>query len=232
VLYGAELSMTGPDLDGEMDPMEPGEEGPAPHPVPSTPHGSDHPAAGRRPGRPPSGAPDAARRGTGQRLEEAGPLLFVAGACIAVGLAVRFTGGTGPVPQLPIWALFLALGLVASLGAGFSMIDGEGGGSASPSDARPASPGDAGGVDRRRPRGVVHAGRPSPRIAPADLVSLFWESSGEIMAKQPSARPAKSRPTTTPNPAPPAVEPAEAVIADLDRLLDELRPVRARRAVR
>lgn len=74
----------------------------------------------------PSPEPDRAReRSLRERSADAAPLLFVAAACFAIGFGLRATASTGPVEAFPIWSLFLALGLVAGVGAGFSFNLGE-----------------------------------------------------------------------------------------------------------
>ena len=182
-----------------------------------------------------------APRTAAQRIEEAGPLLFVAGACFALGVGLRATGGTGPVEAFPVWSLFLALGLVASLGAGFLLL----------SDDEPL----AREKPRIRPRDVereVPEGAEMPWPAPVlsgggpaatsedigrslndeegwGTIQMTTKSSPKSSPK-PSGRATKATPPIAEPPDPGGRDAPDEMIDEIDRMLSDLQPARRRAA--
>lgn len=172
-----------------------------------------------------------------ERSRDAGPLLFVAGACFLLGLFLRAMDTNGPVTALPVWSLFLALGLVASLGAGYLLtVRGD------PTDDLRPEPAASRGVVPRESREEADPERSTiPNRPRPEVVSrhAFPEPLPEDMSEKvrPPAVKRRPRPNTTPAPAevPPdrsPTDPAEQVIAEIDRMLADLRPVRPRPATR
>jgi hypothetical protein len=54
---------------------------------------------------------------TAERLEDAGPLVLIAVVCFFIALALHSSNPAAGVGHLAVWALFVALGLVASVAA-------------------------------------------------------------------------------------------------------------------
>ncbi len=171
----------------------------------------------------PSPEPDRAReRSLRERFADAAPLLFVAAACFAIGFGLRATASTGPVEAFPIWSLFLALGLVAGVGAGFSFNLGE---------EEPETPGQVlhekpALRDRRSrassdsesvPEGAAAASKGKVRLAGGDRTT-----SGR--------RPSRLDGSGFGSGAAPwdeeAPDPPETMVAELDRIMTELQPAR------
>lgn len=177
------------------------------------------------------------RRSLRARLEEAGPLLFVSGACLVIGVSLRATGGTGPVESFPVWTLFLALGLVAMLGAGFSLTveeEAAGDGEAIVT-VKESSEVLQGSVDPQR-RGVLPSrlGLASVPPGPAILATDGRVSEEPVLGSPPISKGNRPAESATPRRSSEAVRAtdgsSDSMIADLDRLLDELKPSRRRGA--
>lgn len=180
--------------------------------------------------------PDLDDRTIRQRISDALPMTSVAGICFALGLSLRASGTGGPAPALPIWTLFLALGCIASLGAGASWVVGGGGTARSGQPAEFSPP-----AARREPARSArprHDAAVLPRSAhpeslgdPTDdtLPALNWDAQIPIMAKKRTHRMAEAAPTDDPMPdfpgdgTPEATNPRQ-VIEEIDRLVSDLKP--------
>ena len=168
------------------------------------------------------------------RVGDASPLLTVAAACFLLGLVLRVTGGTGPVAAFPIWSLFLALGLVATVGAGYSLLS---------DDEEEEPPVPAGVVDEPEESSRLRApDLPSPDSEPSapdrDGSSLSLEtarsahepSEGELLKSAARRRTDRTVPPTPPpsGGSAPSGESAESMMDEIDRMKSDLRPLRRR----
>ena len=183
------------------------------------------------------GSVEDAPRTAVERIEEAGPLLFVAGACVALGVGLRATGGTGPVEAFPVWSLFLALGLVASLGAGFLLLSDDEPLSREKPRARSRH------LEREVPEGaempwpapVLSGGRPAATAE--DIGRPLHDEEGwgtiEMTTKsspKPSSRATKATPPIAKPPDPGGRDAPDDMIDEIDRMLSDLQPARRRAA--
>ncbi|MCI4337385.1 MAG: hypothetical protein L3K17_09430 [Thermoplasmata archaeon] len=167
-----------------------------------------------------------------QRCEDAAPMVAISATCFLLAVYLRASDGPGSVPALPIWTLFLALGCIASLGAGASFVLG---------NSEPTAP-----APPARRTGRHPTTSPDPRSpdAPHSTPSLSDEADDQLPAI-PWGRPSHSmtassrrRPAPRLEPEPEPEEPVAAprgrpnagdVIDEIDRMLDELRPANLRR---
>jgi len=155
------------------------------------------------------------------RWSAAGPLVAVSLGCIGIGLYLRWSSTAGPVAALPIWALFLGLGMVASVGAGWAFL---------------VTEDDPGQVEvLRRPVSTV---LPPPSRRPASVPT--HDALPAAPRPMPAPRPAvieEPRPTGTDEEVPgppirPSVPagsvPSAEMIEEIDRLMGELRAAKPR----
>ncbi len=171
-----------------------------------------------------------------ERFTDAMPLLSVAIACVLIGLELRATASTGPVEAFPIWTLFLALGLVAGVGAGFCFnLDEEvlsetevhmtqrksshgTTHSPPPADVRAKSPRSSATAEPDRPL-------PQPR-ARAAVLAWTGPAAAPAARRDPLLRP-RDEGADPRDPSGSRVRP-ESMVAELDRLMADLRPSRSR----
>jgi hypothetical protein len=174
----------------------------------------------------PSEAPSVVLPDSDPRWPEILPLAAVSAGCVAIGLYLRLSSSAGPVPLLPIWALFLGLGMVATLGVAWAAL-------ASSEESEDSS-------DSAR------AARP-PAVPPFSIVDVSAGGQPSVVQRRGKPGPATSALVAPPEPSPrrrdgkrrspPTPESIEEeneratsdeMLAEIDRLLGELKPERVR----
>lgn len=167
-----------------------------------------------------------------QRAADAFPMAMVAAICFGLGFSLRAGGASGPAAALPIWTLFLALGCIATLGAGASWVVG-GDPTVGPPSTGPA-------LTRARRRAALSAPPRAGGLGDAwgsteddELPEMNWEPQVPIMAKNTARHATRAPPPDDPLPDLPgstAVRDADSheVIEEIDRLLSDLKPAPAR----
>jgi hypothetical protein len=165
------------------------------------------------------------------------PLLITAVGCTAIAVALRLSATTVVVGRMEIWGLFVALAIIAGIGAAASMLVDDPAMAAYSTLATPRSgavPVTASARPRARPeRPTVAAGplrRPEPSGGVAQTSAAIWAelepesgSSVEPDNDLPPVSPRRSSGSMAPRPG--EVSPAEA-IAEIDGLWSDLERLR------
>lgn len=207
-----------------VHPPDPNEEGapaelPYRHPKPESLAEDTHEA----PPPEPTDPPQASFR---ERLSAATPLLLVSAGCFSLGVYLRWTSTIGPAATFPIWTLFFALGLVAALGGGFFLVvePEEEGPLVQAPTRRPARRPEVLGRARSSPRRppLAQDRRPLPAVpsvlVAADPAAGVHDRASAAVPESVPAEPEISRPVA-----------ALEMLAELDRVMSDLRPARLNR---